>query len=62
MTIREAAAKYGVPYATLMSAVRRGDLPHTDYSHAAGRYGWRYDVRAADVRRWAKHTWRPKAV
>ena len=61
MTIREAAAKYGVPYATLMSAVRRGDVPATTRP-AAGRFGWRHDVRGVDVRRWAKRTWRPKAV
>lgn len=61
MTIREAAAKYGVPYPTLMGAVRRGDVPSTSRP-ASGRFGWRFDVRAIDVRRWAKNTWRPKAV
>lgn len=60
MTIRAAAKRYSVPYATLMSAVRRGDVPAELLRPAAGRFGWRYDVRAVDVRRWAKHTWRPK--
>lgn len=61
MTIREAAKRYGVPVPTLQAACVRGDIPSREVL-SGGRWGWRYDVRAVDVRRWVKQTWRPKAA
>lgn len=61
MTIREAAKRYGVPVPTLQAAVTRGDIPSTEV-RSGGRFGWRFDVRAIDVRRWARRTWRPRAA
>lgn len=50
--VEEVAALKGVPYATVRSAILRGELP-------ADRSGRHWLVRGADVAAWTPQHWKP---